>query len=361
MKLLRWVTNLFLFLWIFYIPASLAFHWNLQAGLVNGYLVDYRIPQINASALLLVMFLLSLLLVRKQVRLFDLGKVAVVALLATMIFQISLGLFQFKWQVSLMGYLPLGEVAYTSTQIAKGVFGGAILKLPYGTTAHPNVLAGFLVIFFFILLLLQTFIPLSKKLLGSLLLFVILMCVLTQSLTALGGLILGGLLFLFKSKLILLTRLAILLLPLFFLILFSLPQIVVSPNPSLSRRASLQTVAINMVKRHPLKGVGWNNFTLLQESYGFIPGTVRFLQPVHNSFLLLVTELGIAGWLVLILLGIMIWKIHPRHLPLIAILVFIASLDHYLLTLTTGRMLILLVLFLYLLHGKSEGSERVIM
>ncbi len=357
----------FLCLWIILIPSSLAYHFNEQAGLVKGILVDYRIPTISGSAIAMLGFLfflgLSFISHRDQdktpfVRL--LGKTVTITLLVSLVLQIFIGLFQFRFQRSLLGYLPLGEVSFSDSQVAKGTFfTGELYKLPYGTTAHPNVLAGFVVIAF-LLLSAQRFLPINRAYRALLFTLTALVCFLTQSFTAslalgFGTLVLIG----YGSKLTNAARIGLLLLPVVSFALFSLPQSLQHPNTSISRRAQLQQIALKMVAGEPVLGIGWNNFTALQEDYGYVPSTTRFLQPIHHSFLLLIVELGLTGWLINFLFHAFILRVHSLWLPAVAALVLISSFDHYPVTLTSGRMLLMLIILAVMLH-KNKPKVLII-
>lgn len=342
MKLAPRLCQILLCLWVVSIPWSLALSLDKNAGYVHGFLVDYRIPALCASTLFLVFALLGVVLTKQTGK--QILQSIKLGLGVAFWMQFLFALLQFLTQKSLTGYLPFGEVALLSPQVAKGVFGnGMLLRLPYGTTLHPNILSGFMVISFFLWRLL---VPKHKTNTPQLL-AVILMCALTQSLGSILALAFGLILLVITRNdqvLIKLSRLAIITLPLISYLIFLSPAAIQSPNPSVSRRAKLQQIARSMIANHPLSGVGWNNFTLYQEEYGVISGSTRFLQPPHHVFLLLITELGIIGWMLIVLIVRMIWKVSPQFLPLMGVLVLSGSLDHYLLTINTGRMLCLLCL-----------------
>ncbi len=344
-KIARKITILIFCLWIFSIPTSLAWHYNKQAGLVSGVLVDYRIPSVSASSLILCMFFLFYTFTRIPRTL--LRHFVVYALTVTLLFQSVFVLYQYYAQRSLFGYIPFGEVDYQSPYIVKGVtLAGSIYKLPYGTTVHPNILAGFFVLSYLILLLLSEIE--SKKQHILLFLVPLVICILTNSISAFLALIGGVLVYAVKKtvpqQLFVVSTMAI---PIVSLFLFSVPSF--SSDISFVRRYQLQQIAIDMIRDHPFFGVGWNNFTLVLEHYGYVSNTVRFLQPVHNMFVLLVAELGIVGWIFWTYVGRKILHLDPQYFVLIIPLFIIGSLDHYLLTLTTGRMLVLLCLSTILL------------
>lgn len=354
------ILSVLLFVWVFFIPSSLGFHYQKQLGLVNGILVDYRIPTVTINAILCLLFFFCLLLsmlLRKTIHWRVLCRTLFYALASSILFQSIVSFLQLFTQHSVFGYLPFGEVDYSSTQIVLSTFfDGALKKLPYGTTTHPNVLAGFVVISSLLCLLLQ-----RKKWMRFPLIFIaLLLCCSTQSLNALAALIVGAVLFFTIPKHIVPTRIvriSILLTPIISIFFFSLPLVLHSQNPSLLRRAQLEQITFRMIDSHPITGIGWNTFTLHMEEYGFVTSTIRFLQPVHNIFLLVLAETGVMGWTLLLLYALFLQKIHSKYLYLFAALTILGSLDHYLLSLATGR-LMLLVCFLAIFIDAHQEEKR---
>lgn len=342
---------LFLVAWIFLIPTAIGYHFNANAGLINGILVDYRIPMLAPS---FICFLLLLITFKKH----D-PKLLVIwatrALIFTLLFQTGLALFQTFAQRSLLSYFPLGEINFNSPQISKGIsFTGVIYKLPYGSTSHPNVLAGFLVISL-ILILTQSQLPLKKSLKIFLFLCALTVCLLTQSISALVALLMGASIILIRHKTIdKFIKIFLISIPITTVCMLAAPTLTTNPNESIARRAILEQIGLKMIVDHPLTGVGWNNFLFLQEKYGYVAGTIRFIQPIHHVFLLLIVEFGLLGWLINLIIIAVICRVSPRYLPILSCLVILASFDHYLYTLNTGRMLILLVLFYIFLDQKTK-------
>jgi O-antigen ligase len=60
--------------------------------------------------------------------------------------------------------------------------------------------------------------------------------------------------------------------------------------------------------QNPFLGVGLNNFIPEAMSSVFLSGTNRFLQPVHNIFLLVLAESGLVG-----LVGFLIFLLYPIY------------------------------------------------
>jgi len=125
-------------------------------------------------------------------------------------------------------------------------------------------------------------------------------------------------------------------------------------QPSLSdesvvRRITLNNIAISLWQQSPVVGIGLGNFlvALPQSAAG---RQINFLQPVHNIYLLLLSETGLLG-LCLFITAIwlrvknMIRHIHVRQLSSTHIFflsfcgVLIAGfVDHYPLTLQQGQL-----------------------
>jgi len=442
-----WQFRIF-YLLLFLLPANLAKHFPLPSSYVSGILVDYLIPTVYLTDILIIaLFVLWLIdkykshqqltiwssrqLLKSPLTIFLLLLLPSVifstslipaaykwlrflefTLLATWIkhnldlkthlatitrwlsasvtFQSLLALSQWLKQSSLFGYWFLGEQPYTSATPAIDKvtwFSGALKTPPLATLPHPNILAGFLVASLPLILyqLLKTrqskliLLYLTSILLATLTLF------LTFSLSAWLALLLITL-----PAIILLTQTSSSLLSsrhqqlslvknlprfdhwqkilsthenpqtgiklhdrglkspsvkLALIYLFSLIIILLlatklsflAPESSFTRRSQLANISKDMFKYRPLTGVGLNNFTSVMEQYGYITATTRFLQPVHNIYLLVLAEtglLGLLGFLYLTIFTIIKAIKNQRFnllIPFISLL-FIGLFDHYPLT-----------------------------
>lgn len=273
-------------------------------------------------------------------------------LLLTGLFQALVGIVQWFQRSSIVGYYFLGEtnLGYSS-QIAKSALSGEVRPLPYGTTPHPNILAGFLVLT--ILTLIYSWVvspkaaPKIAYLYRPLLLLPLLLALaLTQSVSAGIGLLLGILLLLIP-RLNLSSFLAIATITI--TAGFIMAQIL--PEESYARRLQLMEIAGRMIQDRPWLGVGPNNFTAAMSDYGQVYGNHRFLQPVHNIYLLAISELGLVSLgLGLILLVSLLRQFPYRltsHRPMTILIVLgaIGLFDHYPLSLQTGMLMVVLALF----------------
>lgn len=227
-----------------------------------------------------------------------------------------------------IGFWILGERTFSISTpgIAKFDFYGREFLRPYATFPHPNVLAGFLLV---------TGILLNKKIITFLTGLIVL---LTVSRLAITAWIIASL-WLIKGKgRILLVCLILLALP----ILYTRFEAIFSyDNISLLRREFLTEQAINIFLKNPLFGVGLNNF-IPAAAEDLSAGPSRFLQPVHNIFLLSLSETGLVGLIGLIsLIGYPIYK--KKFLIVWSGLIFLGLFDHYFLTLPQGYRLLFLV------------------
>jgi O-antigen ligase len=304
----------------------------------------------------LVEFLLLTYFLRSHQSIIRNSKLIIASVVAVLLFQSTLAIYQFHSQHSLIGYLFLGEPVLTSyAGIAKSSFNGAEKILPYGTTGHPNILGGVLSIYIVILI---KFLITKKQLFSRMGINILILILagyalyLTQSISAWLSLALGLLLLFIPNSQIIsrISRIIIIITIFIAPLLINLLATQYPSSPSLTRRAFLNQTAVAMFIHQPLLGVGLNNFTPEIENYGDSSEAIRFLQPVHHVGLLWLAETGLLGLLVVFIY----WRqIKPTRLfyNLFVIVVPIIVLDHYLLTTQTG--ILTLILFVFLLSEEK--------
>ncbi len=114
------------------------------------------------------------------------------------------------------------------------------------------------------------------------------------------------------------------------------------PITSLYRRLDLTKHALTMIKNHPFFGVGWGGFVRKLP-----PAT--FLQPVHNIFLLVLSELGVvgAGGLVLVVRSFFKNIEFKKYLLLTTCYLILFSIDHYFWTTTQGIYMLWVMISLF--------------
>ncbi|MDP2874193.1 MAG: O-antigen ligase family protein [bacterium] len=338
-KLIFWVLLLCL-------PLNLGKHWIFSFSYVRGLLVDYLVPVLYTTDIPLV--LLGLMAVRG--RLGRLGRLGV--FLAFLFFALLSGLgaplptvFWWRWtkllfyvlfffwvkekfdwkkdfsklfwvlllpalgesllaiwqwwqQFSIFGYLPFGGPVYRAGQpgLATVVFLGAQKVRSYGTFPHPNALGGYLavVLVWIVWGIWQRRLIGWKK--GGVLVLVLLgglFFSFSRSAWWVAGvdmlLFLGSRL---KGKL---ARSGVVLL---FLSLFlGTGWYLGSQLGSYSwlRRGELLTASLKMLPRSPWLGIGLGQFTAVSENYYQTSELIRFVQPVHNLYFLVLAEIGVLG------------------------------------------------------------------
>jgi O-antigen ligase len=242
---------------------------------------------------------------------------------------------------------------------------GFRLLRAYGTFPHPNILGGFA---FLALLGPASLFLISKKMNYPALLLLILGVILislTFSRSAWLAIIafMAGLIL--KSKTIGCRKLSLLIGSIgmaFLLALYPVRDFVftrvsnsgmVTEKISTVGRSWLTRQALDMIRQHPLTGVGSGSFVieLADEAPEGAP-----IEPVHNVFLLVTSELGILGSLLILGLflsiAVTIFRSKSPQSILVGALLagfgLIALFDHYLLTLAPGRMMLGLALGLWL-------------
>jgi len=283
--------------------------------------------------------------------------------IASVSFQAVIAIMQYINQGAI-GLHSFGEPAINSQTpgIAKMDIGNAKIIRAYGTFQHPNILAGYLVTGIFLALyriFQKEYIayPIVALLLAGL--------ILTFSRSAILALIVGVLV-LVSIKNIKMSFKYILLggsLLILFIVIFDLEQTILSKflftdSASFNDRVFYFSIAKKMFYAHPF-GVGLGNFTLMMPDFTSLKLAPWDFQPVHNIYMLLSNEIGIAGLTAFVLL-LVFFTIHlffsqrksTLRVFLIAILVAITVIglfDHYPISLYQGEVLLF---FIFGLSGK---------
>lgn len=354
----------FTLLLVAFLLTSLIFNWQAENQLAAWYKWLKLLEMTGLAYLTVYLLEVGKITLRKLVFFLSSG-VAFLCLVALgeWITQSSLGLqFLGEWRFSVL-----------TPGIAKVIVNGQEFLRPYATFPHPNVLGGVLAILtgvnlYFVLKSVKTGWQLASLSLFILVLF------LTFSRSAWVAFVVLTLLVLaywLWQNYSLTTRKQALLLVLF----FSLPLLFFTPTIyhrfqtlattdqlSVTRRLELTKAALQMIQKRPFFGVGLNNFVVELQKYQAVSGQGRFLQPVHNLFLLILTEVGILGGLVLILtLGWLIlnlfksfWK-NPSCERFLSLLIWLGIgltglTDHYWWSLQAGQ------LFFWLTVGLSLSA-----
>ncbi|MBI2029945.1 O-antigen ligase family protein [Candidatus Gottesmanbacteria bacterium] len=121
---------------------------------------------------------------------------------------------------------------------------------------------------------------------------------------------------------------------------YRISSLLSSVDTSLAERILLTKAAIIMIKNNFVFGVGINNFLFNLPSQ-------LLLQPVHNTYLLILTESGIAGLILFVYILYKTWKNIIKIRGITKILLYITFLqillllltDHYFYTLWQGQLI----------------------
>lgn len=272
--------------------------------------------------------------------------------------QALIGLGQFATSSSL-GLWVLGERSFNSGTpgIAQAVIDGKLVLRSYGTLPHPNVLA----IFMLVGSNLALWLTLCQRRYLPKLFFAVLTTLLSLALlTSLSRLVI--VLWLISTAVLMLPTLkklqlsgrkglktAAFLGALLILITLTPPLyswfslLIDADGASVVKRLELSRIATSFWLESPLSGTGLGNFVV---KLGDLPSSdwVRFLQPAHNTYLLVLAEVGIIGlgfFVTLVGLALVRAYVFQRWLlALILIEVIIVSIfDHYFWTLQQGGLL----------------------
>ncbi|MBI2404933.1 O-antigen ligase family protein [Candidatus Gottesmanbacteria bacterium] len=263
-----------------------------------------------------------------------------------------------------------------------------LLLRPYGTFPHPNVLGGFLAVTL-PLLLTGLSSPINKKLkkipqwimkISLLIGLIALALTFSRSAWLVGTSGIGVSIWLTGrslkkikqniSNFILMPGFP---LPLVLVLLLVGIVIFIAKSFSLNDesivvRQELNTAAIRMWQRSPVFGVGLGNFLVTLPQ--MLPSrTVYFLQPVHNIYLLILSEAGIVGLIFFLRLIVFIIKIYDLRFTIydqkqitpkfiirnsVFLILLLGLVDHYPLTLQQGQLLLTIFLSLSLLKPKFD-------
>ena len=260
-------------------------------------------------------------------------------------FTIALGL---KWPGDITPQISGASVV----QLADG----ARWLRAYGTLPHPNILGGFALVFLAAPVILFLVQPKRKAIALMMFAVTITLIALTFSRSAWLGLGVFALIILFhfrrfeRKRLITLGLTSLLCLLILIIPLRQLFFTRVGDDQAQTEQVSTYTRlwliehTWEIIQGHPLLGVGIGNYSLALSQH---VEDFYDIEPVHNTPMLIMSELGIGGMVLLIGLAAAIGKkVMPSRHPvaiilsgtLVALLV-ISFFDHYLWTLAPGRML----------------------
>lgn len=342
----------------------------------------FVVTLLNGDALLGAMFILRLfegfvvfLLITDKV--LEVRQVITILLFGALL-QIIWGYFQFKTNGS------LGLQIFGESVVGPNVLGVAKIDLAdgtkqvraYGSFLHPNIFAAYLLTIFFLSL---RYLKYGSKLFW----FAVFLwgIFLTHSRAAmLIGLVGLGIYFVYGVFKAVTLRKSIALVIILLLAIsnfwfFQKSYAVNTRDASLAERLTQNVISKNIWKENPW-GVGVRNFTLEMEkvsdcgpncgpncgpSGGSNCEARKYLpwefQPVHNTYFLILNEVGIQGLLLLLLFLLALFDLYwksGKAVPIL-ILLMLAPFDHFLWDSWVGMMLVALVAGFFTIENHKEG------
>ncbi len=273
--------------------------------------------------------------------------------------QILWGYGQWHFNHSL-GLTWLGE-----SVVGPNVYGVAKLDLAdgvkqiraYGSFLHPNIFAAYLLTVFFISL---RYLKYGYKLFWLALFTwgIYLTHSRAAMLVGLAGLGLYFLFAFFKShvfrKAIALVIVVLLVLGNFWF--FKNSHVINTRDLSFQERLDQNVISRNMWSEQPF-GVGVSNFTLEMERFNADKLLPWEFQPVHNTYFLILNEVGIQGLILILLFLLALFDRYwhaGRAIPVIA-LILLAPFDHFLWDSWVGLILVAIVAGFFALENHKEG------
>ena len=384
--------NVVLFLFIFFLPTQFGKHFFLPSSYLSGVRVDYLAPTVywldflimmlgilnyqivvravkkKRSLIFLFLILIATNLVFSQSKITSIYQYIKVAefLLVFIIFrtrslkprpyllaltvgglmQLLLVVLQVINRHSLQGvFYYLGEryLSLSTPAVAKASWQGIEVLRPYGTFSHPNSLAGFYLLLYFFVVTNRKF--RQENFLKSIFLFISSMLVFLSfsKIAILSCLVLSFSYYLTKQKLnkkclfCLCARLITLsTVGLIFLTIKSDPL-------SLEKRYWLIKNSLVIISQNFFFGVGAGNYLVAQNQ--LLQNFPTFLnQPVHNIFLLFISQWGIlTSGLIIYLSRSFIKAVYKNSLLIFLSILFTGFFDHYWLTLNQNLFLLAVV------------------
>jgi len=261
-------------------------------------------------------------------------------LLFSILIQGIIGYLQFKRGAAL-GLKWLGE-----SEVVAGLLGSSFVSLSgkailraYGTFPHPNILAGYFLLSFFIS------IYFLKQIKGKWKIIPIINMILSSVFISFT--------FSRSTVFLLVITIIVLLFHLVFtkkkLFFFSTPLLLERFSTLFQRtdtgvvdRKNLLKASLPIIKKNMLQGTGLGKFIqYMGEDAPLTKNGLYLLQPVHNIFVLLLTEFGLFGFLSFLFVLFDILRKNIQKINIFVFLIFstvvgIGLVDHYFVTLPQG-------------------------
>jgi len=376
--------NVLILAFILFLPTQLGKHFFLPFSYLSGIRTDYLAPTIYLTDIIVfllilinlksvicflkkkqIIFILVLLFINvlfsrsifvsiyryiKTVEILSVGflayrtflkdKLILLGFLVTGLVELTLSVFQLVNKRSLQGiFYFLGEryLNLSMPDIAKASINGMELLRPYGTFSHPNSLAGFYLLLYFLVLTnkkLNKFFILKYF---SLFVFSILVFLSFSKIAIFTYLLLSVIYYLASIKRCRICRVSRLITIFVVGALFLQPQ---TDPLTIQKRIELIKNSLYIIIHYPVFGVGIGSYLVVQNQ---MPSKFFYFfnQPVHNIFLLFFAELGIPlGLFIFYKFFIFLKKLPPSTFYLLFSILITGFFDHYWLTLQQNFLLL---------------------
>jgi len=307
-----------------------------------------RLPAISLYWLIkIIEFLVVFSLVKKMLKTLK-EKSILTAFLLSGLFELFLSIAQFINKHSVQGiFYYFGErlISISTPGVAKASLQGIEFLRPYGTFSHPNSLAGFFLFLYFFILIHKKFnrylvLKYLFLLVSSLLIF------LSFSKIAILIYLFLSIIYHLKSSIKLKCRPCVLA-RLLMIVVVSFIFLQATTDPlTINKRVELMKNSIAIILRYPIFGVGLGSYLVEQAKFSS-KYYLFFNQPVHNIFLLFISETGLilGGFLLYQLINQLIQRRLTKNQWLIIFVIILAGFfDHYWLTLQQNFLLMGLVM-----------------
>ncbi|MFA6017040.1 MAG: O-antigen ligase family protein [Patescibacteria group bacterium] len=398
------INKILFFLFLLFLPTQLGKHFFLPFSYLSGVRVDYLSPTVYLTDI--IVFLLAIINLKIVLKFFKNKKIItglllllinvlfsklpmisfywfvkiiellivfsltkkmlatlkersiLVTLLFSGLFELFLAIAQLTNKHSIQGvFYYFGErlLSLSTPGVAKAAIQGVEFLRPYGTFSHPNSLAGFFLLLYFFVLTYKKF----NRYLALKYLFIFISSILVfvsfSKVAIISYLILNTSYFILNTKIdCRLCKIARIIV----MFVVSLIFLSATSDPlTIDKRIELMKNSLNIIVHNPIFGVGLGSYLIEQAKF---PSKfyLFFNQPVHNIFLLFVSEVG------LVLSGFLLYKLISQLIKrrltkdqwmMIFVIIFTGFFDHYWLTLEQNFLLMGLVMGAILYHDVSVG------
>ncbi len=398
------LVSILTYIFLFFLPTQLGLHFFPRFSFISGVPIDYLLPTLYMTDILAIIlialhyksllqtfknkFFLGFLVLLginilfahsqpmalyKNARILEIIclflvfknlqlnlKFVLISFTAGALFEVSLALMQFIYKHSLQGvFYYFGEryMQLSTPGIAKASLNGIEILRPYATFSHPNSMGGFyLLIYIFTL----TYPSLKKYFLlkNGLLILTSMIIFLSFSKIVILTYLFLNIFYLLKERTKIGCNFCVFSRLVIFLIVAAIFLTAQGDADSLEKRLTLIDDSLTIFISNPIVGVGMGNYLFAEAEFP-IKYPYFFLQPVHNIFLLFLSE---AGLLISAYSGFFLYKWSQRLFQN-QVLVYVVSavaltgfFDHYWLTLQQNMILFPVILGL-IIHGQNSSQS----